>query len=250
MRIDMTGARHAAVVGVCQVGICSSGDTKWQFRCDCGDRFDASGYAVRIGRIISCPKCSAKRSALASTKHGKTNSIEFSTWVDIQSRCYNKNRPEYESYGGRGITVCSKWLASFSAFMDDMGARPSPKHSIDRIDNDGNYEPANCRWATRVEQANNKRNNVLLEINGQIKTIAHWAKEAGVTYASVYARHLNGVTGAALLESSAQKLMHGGITDSVSGWSKRTGIKQSTISMRINKYKWTVDRALTEGASL
>lgn len=78
------------------------------------------------------------------------------TWHNMKSRCYDKNRPNYENYGGRGIKVCDNWVFDFEEFLKDMGDRPSDKHSIDRIDNNGNYEPSNCKWSTRVEQNSNK----------------------------------------------------------------------------------------------
>jgi hypothetical protein len=87
---------------------------------------------------------------------------EYHAWRGMMSRCYNPKSSGYKYYGGRGITVCERWKNSSNSFMEDMGPRPSPKHSVDRINNDGNYEPSNCRWATWKEQANNKgvRNRV------------------------------------------------------------------------------------------
>lgn len=86
----------------------------------------------------------------------------------------------YPNYGGRGIAVCERWLNSPQAFLDDMGMKPTPKHEIDRIDNDGNYEPGNCRWATRKENDRNRRNNRLLTLNGETLTLAEWAEHSGV----------------------------------------------------------------------
>jgi hypothetical protein len=87
------------------------------------------------------------------------NSSEFRTWVNIKQRCYNINTPYYINYGERGIKVCNRWLESFENFYEDMGPKPTPYHSIDRINNDGNYEPSNCKWATKKEQQNNTRRN-------------------------------------------------------------------------------------------
>lgn len=245
--IDMTGKRFGSVVAISQSGVCKSRDLKWTFDCDCGVRFESSGYAVRSGKVSTCPQCSAKRVAESFITHGLSSTAEFSIWTGMQTRCGNKSRPEYMNYGGRGIRVCDRWASSFENFISDMGMRPSNKHSIDRINPDGDYEPKNCRWATSHEQANNKRNNLLVEINGDEKTLTEWCKERKCNYPAVVLRYHQGIRGEKLFEGRRTRLTHNGITDSVSGWSKRTGIKQSTISMRITKYGWPVEKALTIG---
>jgi len=102
------------------------------------------------------------------------------TWYGMVARCQNPKAQSYHNYGGRGITVCDRWLASFKNFCADMGDRPSNKHSLDRIDNDGPYSPENCRWATLEEQANNKRNTVWIEFQGERLSAAQWRKRLGV----------------------------------------------------------------------
>ena len=104
----------------------------------------------------------------------------YHTWYAMVARCQNPRAQSYHNYGGRGITVCDRWLESFENFYADMGERPSPKHSIDRIDNDGPYSPENCRWATWEEQANNRRNNVWIEFQGERLSAAQWRKRLGV----------------------------------------------------------------------
>ena len=120
-------------------------------------------------------------------KHGRAKSAEWCVWCDIRKRCENPNAHNYAHYGGRGIQVVERWQV-FANFFEDMGPRPSPKHSIERIDNDGHYEPANCRWATRREQANNRRSNRTLVVQGRKMTVQQWADERGIGRTTVLAR--------------------------------------------------------------
>lgn len=115
-------------------------------------------------------------------KHGKQRTPEWRSWVSMRNHCYYPKNNRYHSHGGRGIKVCDRWLgeSGFVNFLADMGPKPSPRHSIDRIDNNGNYEPGNCRWATPKEQANNTRRNLLLTHNGRTMPLQAWANESGV----------------------------------------------------------------------
>lgn len=131
----------------------------WLCLCDCGERKVIRGDALRSGRAQSCGCRARQLFAEQNTKHGRARSIEFRTWHNIKQRCQNPGAASYKYYGGRGIKVCERWLASFEAFYEDMGPRPSPHHSIDRIDVDGDYEPGNCRWATAKQQVDNRRMN-------------------------------------------------------------------------------------------
>lgn len=98
----------------------------------------------------------------------------------MKQRCYNKNEKNYGGYGGRGIKVCDRWRDHFAMFIQDMGPRPSPQHSLDRIDVNGDYCPENCRWATQAEQQQNRRVNILLKFNGKVQCLAVWARELGI----------------------------------------------------------------------
>ena len=111
--------------------------------------------------------------------HGMSGTPEYQAWVDMKQRCLNPNYQYYSHYGGRGITVCDRWKNSFQNFFLDMGSRPSAKHSLDRIDNNADYSPKNCRWATKAEQENNKRTNRLITIACVTLTIAQWTTEMG-----------------------------------------------------------------------
>ena len=111
--------------------------------------------------------------------HGMSGTPEYQAWHDMKRRCFNHNTKQYLDWGGRGITVCDRWL-DFENFLADMGSRPTSKHSLDRIDNDGDYSAENCKWATKAEQQNNKRNNKpLIKIDDVTLTITQWAKKMG-----------------------------------------------------------------------
>lgn len=184
--------------------------------------------------------------------HGLTNSSEYRIWGKMKTRCFDKNTPIFHRYGGRGITVCDRWANSFENFLSDMGLRPTAKHSIDRIDNDGNYEPGNCRWATAKEQANNRSSSILIAINGATKPLSVWADEYGLSRAVIAARISNGDSGESLIRPlglRTRQITFRGITDTQIGWSNRTGISHKTISQRLKRDKWSVEKTLTYGVS-
>lgn len=120
--------------------------------------------------------------------HGKSRSLEYKTWTSLKGRCYNPKNPLYKWWGARGIKVCDRWLNSFEAFHEDMGDRPSSKHSLDRINVNGDYEPSNCRWATRDIQDNNTTRNKHLTHNGETKTVHQWAAVTGINESTIRSR--------------------------------------------------------------
>lgn len=108
--------------------------------------------------------------------HGLRYTKEYTAWDHMKSRCSNPKYKNYHNYGGRGITVCERWLKSFENFYQDMGPAPTIKHSLDRLNNNGNYEPSNCKWSTCIEQQRNRRDNIKIVYNGCEKTLAEWAE--------------------------------------------------------------------------
>lgn len=135
--------------------------------CDCGNTAVVEFNKILSGHTKSCG-CLTTKHNLSS---GKKKTKIYRAWRSMMGRCFNKNVKRYSIYGGRGITVCDRWM-DFSNFLSDMGMPPSSNHSLDRIDNNGNYEPTNCRWATIYEQANNKRRNVYVNINGEKMSVS------------------------------------------------------------------------------
>ena len=129
-----------------------------------------------------------------NVKHGEAVdgawTPEYRAWMGMKARCFTPTNPKYPRYAGRGITVCSEWLGEdgYARFLAHTGRRPSPLHSIDRIDNDRNYEPGNVRWATRQEQAQNKSDNRWLTVNGRTLCISDWGRETGIGDSTIRAR--------------------------------------------------------------
>ena len=157
----------------------------WTCRCVCGKiKYRVDHFNLVYGKSLSCGCLRDERLREKLTKHGEsspaTRTAEWSIWSGMKDRCYNQNERAYGNYGGRGITVCERWLNSYPNFLFDMGRRPSDKYSLERIDVNGNYEPRNCCWATDKDQARNRRNNVFLEYRGETLCIAEWAERLGI----------------------------------------------------------------------
>ena len=153
----------------------------WKCVCECGKFKVVRAGCLRSGHTKSCGCIKDEKFIIRNTTHGLTKAPEYHIWQAMISRCYHKKNIGFKNYGGRGITVCERWRKSFAAFFEDMGPRPSAKHSIDRFpDNDGNYEPGNCRWATIDQQVTNKRTTVLLTFNGETLHMAEWSRKTGL----------------------------------------------------------------------
>lgn len=157
--------------------------------CSCGAQSIDPDRQLTSGRKQSCGHLKHNpRVKTHGGSRGKSGTPEWRTWRAMRTRCNNPNDVFYHKYGGLGVKVCKRWQDSFENFLSDMGNRPTIKHSIERIDVNGDYEPNNCKWASPLEQANNKRNTVKATYNGKTKSIADWARELGCGYFQLYDR--------------------------------------------------------------
>jgi hypothetical protein len=159
----------------------ASGHSQWYCRCLCGTKRNVMQSRLLRGTSTSCGCWQKENARDLNTKHGMWKSSEYRIWAGLVNRCTNPNNPDYPRYGARGITVCDRWRHSFENFYADMGERLSSKYSIDRIDNNGNYSPDNCRWATSKQQTRNASYNVNISYNGRTQTRIEWAEELGVS---------------------------------------------------------------------
>ncbi len=183
-------------------------------------------------------------------------SAEYRSWLNMKSRCFDVTNHNYARYGGRGITVCDAWRADFLSFLSHIGRRPSPRHTVDRINNDGNYEPGNVRWATPKEQGRNKHNNRVLTVNGVSRHILDWAAVSGLSRATIWSRLKCGYTPEAAISSQMRQragtvgrvtmITFNGQTRCISRWARELGIKAHVLYNRLDVLGWPPERALTE----
>lgn len=211
--------------------------TKGMFECECmpGVYKKINIYKVKTGHTKSCG-C-LKRSRLKT--HGMFGTPEYTTWQSMKDRCYNPNNSHYADYGGRGITVCERWLEpgkGFENFFEDMGSRPTDcRRSLDRKDNEGNYELTNCRWATDQEQHENKRSNQFITYNGITQTIGRWAEELGVIYQTLRNRIRTMSLEDAMTRPIREwdKVQYQGETTTIKELSDRFHISKETVKRRL-----------------
>jgi len=156
-------------------------------RCSCGNILPAFLSNLTRGRTTSCGCKRGDNISKNRRSHGDTDSDEYRIWSWMRGRCNNPRNPKYNRYGGRGISIDPKW-ESYEAFLSDMGRRPTKTHSINRIDNDGDYTPSNCVWSTPKEQSRNTRRSRIVKAFGEHLTVAEWAEKTGICYKTIWSR--------------------------------------------------------------
>ena len=186
---DISGLTFGRLTAIACVSKIKSGLNQWLCICSCGTETVTTQKSLANGGTQSCG-CIAdelfRKNFIEhdTSTHGLSKTPEYKTWKGIRARCTNPNEPNYKYYGGRGISVCKRWQ-TFENFISDMGKRPTPKHSIDRINNMGNYTNHNCRWATHTQQMRNTRLNRLLTHNGKTMCVSEWCEYLGLSYMQV-----------------------------------------------------------------
>jgi len=181
--IDHTGKRYGRLTAIRRDFDNLKNGTYWICRCKCGKEKSVPSQNLVRGMAKSCGCLQREAAAKAQTKHGcsAASTAEYKSWMSMRTRCENASSINYKDYGGRGISICERWK-SFENFIADMGKKPGPKYEIDRKDNEGDYCPENCRWATRRENSRNKRNNRLVEFDGDVQPLIVWCEKFKIPY--------------------------------------------------------------------
>ena len=235
--LDLVGKRFGRLVVLSQAGRDKNGRMLWLCQCDCGNKVKVSGGALKR----TTKSCGCYRRDYMSKRqkiHGKRNTRIYNIWTQMKKRCYNKNFTYYKDYGGRGIEVCEEWKNNFQAF-DKWAMQNGYRDDlmIDRIDNDGNYEPSNCRWVDTYEQSNNKRSNVNITYMGKTQTLAQWCRELGLDYKVINERNCvnRNRTPEELFKPigfTKDMITYKGKTLCLAEWCKELGLNVSTIRSR------------------
>ena len=192
VKIDMIGKRFGNLTVISQAESIESCRPRWLCHCDCGNNRIVRGVSLRRGDTKSCGCLKIEHAKTLSNDnitHGESKTRLYRIWFNIRSRCNKSSHIDYPKYGARGIRVCDEWDGNFVAFRDwAMSNGYAETLSIDRIDNNGNYSPINCRWVNSEVQNNNKRSNHYLTYNGETLTLAQWAKKFGINKNTLYSR--------------------------------------------------------------
>lgn len=239
----MIGTKFGRLVVTEQTNQQAIGGWFWKCACECGSEVVVGEERLRKGRKKSCGECLDQK-GVART-HGGSETREYNIWGHMIQRCHNPKRDAYYRYGARGITVCDRWRESYAAFLEDMGNAPFKDAQLDRIDNDGNYEPGNCRWVSQAENKRNKANARYIEHDGRRMCMSDWARELGVPPRLLSVRIGRGwtdtevITGVRTTELPPPKntrwITHDGKTLPLPEWARILGVARSKLNNRYER---------------
>lgn len=233
--------------------------TYYECLCDCGNRHVANGAMIKSGHIKSCGCLQREITSERLKAHGFSKTRLYRVWQGMINRCRNPKHDYYSSYGGRGIEVCNEWKNDFLTFRKwslENGYDENAKFSectIDRIDNNGNYEPSNCRWISSREQSINKRTTIMIEIDGETKPLIVWAEEFGLNPTTLKSRLKRGLVTKEDLSkplidtkhTTSKYITFNGKTLDQAGWAREIGISPTSLGKRLKNPNWTLEKALT-----
>lgn len=181
---DLVGKKFNRLTVLSLYEITDQRRAMWLCKCDCGEATIVRGDGLKSGSTKSCGCYNRGR----IMTHGMKGTQEYKAWQSMRQRCENPKDSNYKDYGARGIKVCRQWK-DFSVFIRDMGLKPSPSYTLDRVDNDSGYFKTNCRWATCQEQSNNRRRTVFMQCHGETLPLAEWSRKTGVPYGVLWQRY-------------------------------------------------------------
>ena len=244
--IDLTGKVYGRLLVISQAELTKDKKGQWLCRCSCGKErvIRASNLKRKIRPTQSCG-CLLKETYIYDP-NANSNLPEYGIWKGMRTRCSDPTIKQWMDYGGRGIKVCPQWESNFSQFLSDVGRRPDPKMSLDRLDNNGNYEPGNVAWRTKKQQQNNMRSNARLTYKGETMTMTQWCERLGLNRTYVSHRLKRGKTVEEAFEEPVverlklkrkepRTITYKGHTRTISEWAVITGISQSAITGRVNR---------------
>jgi hypothetical protein len=245
--VDLTGERFGRLEAIRVVGIDKRGEKIWECYCECGSFHNVLSSNLRTGHTKSCGCLDREKFSERTTKHGMYGTRTYKIYQNLLQRCYNEKSTFYTNYGARGIKVCKRW-ESFDNFLADMGEVPDG-YQLDRINNDGDYEPGNVRWATPKDNARNRSSNVEITYNGKTQCIAAWEEELGFKYGTLWNRlntykwPVEKAMTEPVKNTSREPITFNGKTQSLAKHAKDHGLGATTVTNRISN-GWTVEEAL------
>ena len=250
----LEGQRFGRWTVIEQCGVDHRGEKLYRCQCDCGNVGVVRSSSLRDGRSSSCGCFANELTSKRSKTHGMTNTRLFNIWSGMRSRCYSTTDYHYKWYGARGITMCDEWKNDFQTFYNwAISSGYDDGLSIDRIDNNGNYEPSNCRWTTHAEQMRNQGRNIMLTYNGKTLCAMDWSRETGLSDATIrwrknklgWSDEKTLTTPAFVPETVSTTLTVNGETKTIQEWSKYSKISPNVIKHRIHS-GWDATSAVME----